>query len=103
LQTGQVKGFCLFVCLFFWDSVSLWNQVGLKVVILLSTRITGVYYHAHLFFSCRTWTQGLHLEPVHQAPPPLFFLLCEGFFWDGFWELFALAGFEPRYSSFLPP
>jgi hypothetical protein len=43
------------------------------------------------------WTQGLHLEPLHQ---PYF---CEGFFKIGSQELFAWAGFEPQSSWSLPP
>jgi hypothetical protein len=52
------------------------------------------------FFFCSaggTWTQGLHLEPLHQ--PPFF---CEGFFEIGALELFAWAGFEPWSSWSLP-
>jgi hypothetical protein len=43
------------------------------------------------------WTQGLHLEPLHQ---PYF---CERFFEIGSCKLFALAGFKLRSSWSLPP
>jgi hypothetical protein len=42
------------------------------------------------FGGTRAWTQGLHLEPLHQ----LFFVM--GFFKIGAHELFAQAGFEHR-------
>jgi hypothetical protein len=43
-----------------------------------------------LFFgSTEVWTQGLHLEPLHQ---PFF---VKGFFKLGSRELFAWSGFEP--------
>jgi hypothetical protein len=51
----------------------------------LGGRVTGV------------WTQGLHLEPLHQ---PFF---VKGFFEIGSWELFAWAGFGPQSSWSLPP
>jgi hypothetical protein len=51
------------------------------------------------FFSTRAWTQGLHLELLHQS-----FFFCEGFFKIGSRELFAQqAGFELRSSWSLPP
>jgi hypothetical protein len=49
------------------------------------------------FLSTGAWTQGIHLEPLHQ---PFF---CEGFFKTGSCELFARADFEPRSSWSLPP
>jgi hypothetical protein len=51
------------------------------------------------FFFCGAgvWTQGLHLEPLHQ----LFFV--QGFFKIGSHELFARAGFELQSSWSLPP
>jgi hypothetical protein len=51
------------------------------------------------FFFCgtRAWTQGLHLEPLHQ---PLFML---GIFEIGPHKLFALAGFKPQSSWSLSP
>jgi hypothetical protein len=49
------------------------------------------------YCSTGTWTQGLHLEPLHQ---PLFVM---GFFNTGSHELFSLAGLEPKSSWSLPP
>jgi hypothetical protein len=49
------------------------------------------------FCGTRVWTQGLHLEPLHQ---PYF---CEGIFEIGSCELFAHAGFQPPSIWSLPP
>jgi hypothetical protein len=47
------------------------------------------------FFSTGVWTQGLHLEPVHEECLTLCVCVCVmGFFKIGFHELFAWAGFE---------
>jgi hypothetical protein len=53
----------------------------------------------NLFFVCntRTWTQALHLEPLHQP------FLWRGFFKIGSHELYSWAGFKPRSSWALPP
>jgi hypothetical protein len=53
----------------------------------------------HISFSCGTgaWTQGFHLEPLHQ---PYF---REGLFAIGSRELFPWVDFEPRSSWSLPP
>jgi hypothetical protein len=52
-----------------------------------------------IFLFCDTgvWTQGQHLEPLHQ---PLF---LKGFFELGSRKLFAWDGFKPRSSWSLPP
>jgi hypothetical protein len=51
------------------------------------------------FFFCGTgvWTQGLHLEPLHQ---PFFVMVVLEI---GSHKLFAQAGFEPQSSWSLPP
>jgi hypothetical protein len=49
------------------------------------------------FCSTGTWTQGLHLEPLHQL-----FFVADFFFKIGCQELFAQAGFEPWSSWSLP-
>jgi hypothetical protein len=48
------------------------------------------------FCSARVWTQGLHLEPLHQ----LFFVMVFGFFCFviGSHKLCTLAGFDPQVS-----
>jgi hypothetical protein len=52
----------------------------------------------HFFFcGTRAWTQGLHLEPLHQ---PFF---CDGCFKTGFCELFPWAGFKLWSSWSLSP
>jgi hypothetical protein len=50
------------------------------------------FYLIQFFLFCGTgaWTQGLHLEPLHQ---PYFY---EGFFEVGSLELFAQADFKPQ-------
>jgi hypothetical protein len=61
---------------------------------LVFVRKTGDWFLCSFFFFCstRVWTQGLHLEPLHQ---PYF---CEGFIEIGSSELLARAGFEPQSS-----
>jgi hypothetical protein len=53
--------------------------------------------HFFIFFSTGVWTQGLHLESLHQP----FFVI--GFFEIGSHKLFAWAGFQPQSSWSLPP
>jgi hypothetical protein len=50
------------------------------------------------FCSTGVWTQGLHLEALHQS-----FLFVMGFFEIGSGELFAQASFKPWSSWSLPP
>jgi hypothetical protein len=58
---------------------------------------TAIWRSGFLFFQDWTWTQGLHLEPLHQ----LFFVM--GFFEIGSLELFAQASFKLWSSWSLPP
>jgi hypothetical protein len=51
----------------------------------------------YLFLSTEIWTQGLHLEPLHQP----FFVMS--FFDIGSHDLFSHAGFKPWSSWSQPP
>jgi hypothetical protein len=49
------------------------------------------------FFGTGSWTQVLHLEPLHH---PFF---VKGTFMIGSWELFTQTGYKPWSSWFLLP
>jgi hypothetical protein len=59
-----------------------------------------LYSSLDFFFFCSTgiWTQGLHLEPLHQL-----FCVCDGFFEIDSHKLFTRAGFKTQSSWSLPP
>jgi hypothetical protein len=89
--------FCRKVCVFFFWLLSqvsscLWFSAVWKLYMRLDVDI-----FIYLFWGTGAWTQGLHLEPLHQ---PYF---CEGFFEIGSCKLFACVGFEPRSCWPLPP
>jgi hypothetical protein len=95
----------LFIFLFcFFETVFCYvAKAGLELTISLhSAGTTGVCCQAWQFsslFFCGTgvWTQGLHLEPLHQP----FFVM--DFFEIGSHKLFPWAGFKPWSSWSLPP
>jgi hypothetical protein len=70
----------------------LFHCISLLLLPLMSTIISNHKSKSLLFFFCSMgcWTQGLHLESLHQ---PFFF--CDGLFEIWSHELFAPAGFEP--------
>jgi hypothetical protein len=62
--------------------MNLWKMINLMIKDML-------LQYSFFFFCCTgAWTQGLHLEPLHQ---PYF---CEAFFETESLELFVWAGFE---------
>jgi hypothetical protein len=70
----------------------------LTIILLLFLKESNAPFALFLFFfffRTGVLTQGLHLEPLHQA------YFCEGFFKIGSPELFAWAGFEPQSSCSL--
>jgi hypothetical protein len=62
------------------------------VVIILQDLNLCCFSFFLFFGSTEAWTEGLHLESLHQ---PYF---CEGFFKIESHKLFALGDFEPRSS-----
>jgi hypothetical protein len=66
---------------------------------LMGTSIFNVKKNLLFFFFCHTraWTQGLHLEPLHQP------FSVMAIFKIGSHQLFAQTGFKPQSFLSLPP
>jgi hypothetical protein len=80
----------------FINCFSIGNFIGLCSVLHPFLYLHWIYF-ALFFVRTGIWTQGLHLELLHQP----FFVMV--FFKIGSHELFAQAGFKPWLSWSLPP
>jgi hypothetical protein len=79
----------------YWCFLWVMNSLRVKFPFISFVAFCSLFFFLFFFFSAGIWTQGLHLEPLHQP----FFVM--GFFEIGSCKLFAWAGFKLQSTSWI--